>query len=147
MLSSGSRGRATNSVISSGGANFFSVSRGDVVYSNRPPSIRSARLSMSVLTGPSSLSPDQTVRAGRARDLEAHHVELLAEAVQPRWPGVAGVALQVVLTGERRNRLYGLHLQVAERHRANRDDDESASEHEPSPSRATSASSSSEIGD
>src|SRR3989475_3278975 len=94
-----------------------------------------------------SQAPDQTVRAGRARDLEAHHVELLAEAVQPRWPGVAGVALQVVLTGERRNRLYGLHLQVAERHRANPDDDESASEHEPSPSRTTSASSSSEIGD
>src|SRR5207245_2241350 len=55
MLSSGSSGRATNSVISSGGANFVSVSRGDPVYSNNPPSIRKARLSMSVLTGPSSL--------------------------------------------------------------------------------------------
>src|SRR5438094_510465 len=84
--------------------------------------------------------------AGRARDLETHHVELLAEAIQPRWPRVAGIALQVVLTGEGRNRLDGLHLQVAEHHRAKRDDDERASEHEPSPSRATSASSPSEIG-
>src|SRR5437867_907130 len=53
-LRSGRSGRATKSVISSGGANLVSVSRGDSVYSNSPPSIRRARLSISVLIGPSS---------------------------------------------------------------------------------------------
>src|SRR6058998_1958231 len=53
-LRSGRSGRATKSVISSGEANLVSVSRGDSVYSNSPPSIRRARLSISVLIGPSS---------------------------------------------------------------------------------------------
>src|SRR5207249_462552 len=56
MLSPGRRGRATNRVISSGGANFVSVSRGDALYSKSPPSTRRARLSISVLTVPSSLT-------------------------------------------------------------------------------------------
>src|SRR5437667_4121650 len=45
-------------------------------------------------------APDQASGAGGARDLEAHHVKLLAEPVQSRWPSVADVALQVVLAGE-----------------------------------------------
>src|SRR5207249_813848 len=43
---------------------------------------------------------------GGTRDLEAHHVELLAEPVQSRRAGVAGVALKVVLSREGRHRLH-----------------------------------------
>src|SRR5438093_9790430 len=105
MLSSGRRGRATNRVISSGGANFVSVSRGDALYSKSPPSTRRARLSISVLT---AVLPDvrhDSAWLGGTRDLEAHHVELLAEPVQSRWTSVAGVALKVVLSRKGGNRL------------------------------------------
>lgn len=43
-----------NSSASWGGSNFRSVSRGDVEYSKSPPTIRTARLSINALTGPSS---------------------------------------------------------------------------------------------
>src|SRR5207245_2964586 len=106
MLRSGKSGRATKSVISSGGASFVSVARGNSVYSNNPPSIRSARLSISILTGPSSLRLPSSP-SGRAGDLEARHMELLAEAIQPRWASVTGVALQIVLAGKRGHTLGG----------------------------------------
>ena len=46
--------RETKSSTSSGGSNFTSVSRGDSLYSNRPPETRRARLSITVLRVPSS---------------------------------------------------------------------------------------------
>jgi len=45
-------------------------------------------------------------RLGGTRDLEAHHVELLAEPVQSRRAGVTGVALKVVLPCKSRHSLY-----------------------------------------
>src|SRR2546427_11910923 len=44
---------------------------------------------------------DEAVRARRARNLKAHHMELLTEPVEARGPRVAGVALHVVLAGGR----------------------------------------------
>ena len=57
-------------------------------------------------------APQQAVGTRRAGDLEAHHVELLAEPVQPRRAGVTGVALQVVLAREGGDSGSGLHLRV-----------------------------------
>ena len=69
---------------------------------------------MSAFAGPSSLkTPSKPSGARRARHLEAHQVELLTEAVQPRRACVTGVALQVVLARERRDGFRGLHLHVS----------------------------------
>jgi hypothetical protein len=49
---------------------------------------------------------DDSSWPGGTRDLKAHHVELLAEPVQSRRAGVAGVALKVVLPRKGRYRLH-----------------------------------------
>ena len=50
---------------------------------------------------------EQPVGPSGAGDLEARHMELLAEAIQPRWASVTGVALQIVLAGKRGHTLGG----------------------------------------
>src|SRR5881296_517551 len=74
-------------------------------------------------------TPDQAPRSGGARDLEPHHVELLAEPVQPRWPGVADVALQIVLAGEGGDRHRRADIEHCDRGGGKRHQNERTLEH------------------
>ena len=72
---------------------------------------------------------DEAVRTRRARNLKAHHVELLPEPVQARRPRVAGVALHVVLARERGDRVDGSCIDVCQQHSCENGREERTPEH------------------
>src|SRR5437870_1831148 len=74
-------------------------------------------------------APDQASRSGGARYLEPHHVELLAEPVQSRWPGVADVALEVVLACEGGDRHRRADIEHCDRGGGKRHQNERTPEH------------------
>src|SRR3989442_11456891 len=107
--------RETKSSTSSGGSNFTSVSRLAVLEQAARDMKGEAvdhRLESPVVLEAS----DEAVRTRRARNLKAHHVELLPEPVQARGPRVAGVALHVVLARERGDRVDGSYIDVCQQH-------------------------------
>lgn len=71
----------------------------------------------------------QAPRPGGARDLEAHHVDLLAEAVQARRAGMAGVALQIELACERGDRIRRRHEHRSDQGHHEQQANEQDSEH------------------